>query len=373
MTDEVARLVRRTHCRTRRWLLCRRVRPTWHVHTRLPAQTGAGRPLAAQARVPARRRGDRGPAVGGGAGSPGQVADAVSPTPRSCGRGVAPTTLIRTPCRWSTSHTAARALPRRHPQSVRREIITTVVVNENGPTGAVDVSPRSGADAPEMARAYLLVRWSLRPAGTGRRLRPSTTRSTLTAAVTMCRQAASWSTVRPLADLVTAPSTRTSTPTRPGSERRPGDCPAAVRNAAGATCRLSRSAGTPSWPRACPRRPNRFRRPPTTFDPRVSEETCWSLREVAEVYFDLADQLQLTRLRERIIAARDTAGHDGARRGARRRRRPSSERDHPARPGAAGLEPATGPSRTAPRCGGPRSRRSGTVLIDPVAGYVSSI
>ncbi|GLU49696.1 NAD-glutamate dehydrogenase [Nocardiopsis ansamitocini] len=41
----------------------------------------------------------------------------------------------------------------------------------------------------------------------------------------------------------------------------------------------------------------------STFDlVRVSTETDRPLREVAEVYFDLADQLQLSRLRERIIA-----------------------------------------------------------------------
>ncbi|TDQ51980.1 NAD-glutamate dehydrogenase [Actinorugispora endophytica] len=41
----------------------------------------------------------------------------------------------------------------------------------------------------------------------------------------------------------------------------------------------------------------------STFDlVRVAEETGRPLREVAEVYFDLADQLQLSRLRERVIA-----------------------------------------------------------------------
>ncbi len=197
-----------------------------------------------------------------------------------------------------------------HP--LRREIITTVVVNEMvnrcGSTFAFRFAEETGADAPEIARAYLLVTevfglrdfWA-KVEALDYQVDVDTQLTMLLEARKLVERSARWlMRYRSFDSDLHAEIARF----RKGVQEIVPQLSAMLQGrdlqafterrdalvAKGVPQELAEqvAAMVPAY---------------STFDLiRVSEETGRSLREVAEVYFDLADQLQLTRLRERIIA-----------------------------------------------------------------------
>ncbi|MEY9215374.1 NAD-glutamate dehydrogenase [Thermobifida halotolerans] len=198
----------------------------------------------------------------------------------------------------------------RHP--LRREIITTMVVNDMvnrcGSTFAFRFNEETGADAPEIARAYLLVRevFGLRDfwaevEDLDHRLDVDTQLKMLLEARKLVERSARWlMRHRSFGSDLNAEIARF----REGVREIVPQLPEMLQGRDLHSFDERRSSlAARGVPPALAERVAGMVPAYSTFDlVRVAEETGRSLREVAEVYFDLADQLQLSRLRERVIA-----------------------------------------------------------------------
>ena len=199
-----------------------------------------------------------------------------------------------------------------HP--LRREIITTSVVNEmvdtSGTTFLFRLIEETGASVPDLTRAWLVAREVFDMPAFWRQVEELEGRVGIAAQITLLlegrkltERAARWllHNRRPPFDIQ-------ATMDFFADGRADGRARACPSCSPAGTCPGSRSAGTPYLPGACRSDlaervaahgagllglRHRARSPPATG--RAIEET-------AEVYFDLADRLQITRLRDRITA-----------------------------------------------------------------------
>ncbi|KUP95511.1 NAD-glutamate dehydrogenase [Thermobifida cellulosilytica] len=197
-----------------------------------------------------------------------------------------------------------------HP--LRREIVTTMVVNDMvnrcGSTFAFRFNEETGADAPEIARAYLLVTevFGLRDfwaevEALDYRVDVDTQLKMLLEARKLIERSARWlMRYRSFGSDLNAEIVRFREGVREIVPQLPEMLQGRDLESFNERRDLLTARGVP---RELAVRVADMVPAYSTFDlVRVSEETGRSLREVAEVYFDLADQLQLSRLRERVVA-----------------------------------------------------------------------
>ncbi len=197
-----------------------------------------------------------------------------------------------------------------HP--LRREIVTTMVVNDMvnrcGSTFAFRLNEETGAEAPQIARAYLLATevFGLRDfwaevEALDYQVDVDTQLTMLLEARKLVERSARW--------LMRYPSFGSDLNAeiarfREGVREIVPQLPEMLQGRDLQSFNERRDALTDRGvPRKLAERVADMVPAYSTFDlVRVSEETGRSLREVGEVYFDLADQLQLSRLRERVVA-----------------------------------------------------------------------